>query len=64
MYSTSPNSLVIVKQEPKCNDWREGGNVTTDVPVTDGSGLLCYRGTDSQHEVGDRQPAGWQESDD
>jgi len=30
--------------DPLCNDWTQGGNVTTDHPVTDGSGLLCYSG--------------------
>ncbi len=41
----------MTNQEPECNDWVYGGNVTTDVPVTGGSGLLCYTGSDSSHQA-------------
>jgi len=35
---------VCICNKPLCNDWTEGGNVTTDHPVTDGSGIICYGG--------------------
>ena len=35
---------VCLCQGKLCNDWTSGGNVTTPVPVTEGSGLLCYVG--------------------
>ncbi len=41
----------MTNQEPECNDWVYGGNVTTDVPVTGGSGLLCYTGSDNSHQA-------------
>jgi len=39
-----PEATVCICDKEKCNDWTKGGNVTTDKPVTPGSGVLCYRG--------------------
>jgi len=37
--------------KPLCNDWTPDGNVTTDHPVTDGSGILCYVGEYPNYEA-------------
>merc|ERR1711936_345126 len=36
---------------PLCNDWTPAGNVSTEVPVTDGSGILCYVGEYPDYEA-------------
>ena len=37
-------ATICICNYPNCNDWSTNGTVTTDVPVTDGSGVLCYKG--------------------
>ena len=36
-------ATICICDYPNCNDWSSNGTVTTDVPVTDGSGVLCYK---------------------
>jgi len=38
------DATVCICDSPECNDWSKSGNVTTPVPVTPGSGILCYEG--------------------
>lgn len=45
------HTTVCICKSPECNDWTVDGNVTTVVPATDGSGLLCYSGDQDNHEV-------------
>jgi len=45
------DTTVCICKEPECNDWSAEGNVTTVVPVTDGSDLLCYSGDDKNYEA-------------
>ncbi|XP_023337699.1 uncharacterized protein LOC111708524 [Eurytemora carolleeae] len=45
------DTTVCLCTESECNDWSATGNVTTDVPVTGGSGLLCYSGTFDNYEA-------------
>merc|ERR1712219_10560 len=42
---------ICICNYPNCNDWSTNGTVTTDVPVTDGSGVLCYKGTADNYEA-------------
>ena len=44
-------ATICICNYPKCNDWSTNGTVTTNVPVTDGSGVLCYRGTADNYEA-------------
>ena len=44
-------ATICICNYPNCNDWSTNGTVTTDVPVTDGSGVLCYKGTTDNYEA-------------
>ena len=44
-------ATICICNSPKCNDWSTNGTVTTNVPVTDGSGVLCYRATADNYEA-------------
>lgn len=44
-------ATICICNYPNCNDWSTNGTVTTDVPVTDGSGVLCYKGTPDNYEA-------------
>merc|ERR1712158_106095 len=44
-------ATICICNYPNCNDWSSNGTVTTDVPVTDGSGVLCYKGTTDNYEA-------------
>jgi len=44
-------ATICICDYPNCNDWSSNGTVTTDVPVTDGSGVLCYKGTTDNYEA-------------
>ena len=44
-------ATICICNYPNCNDWSTNGTVTTDVPVTDGSGVLCYKGTSQNYEA-------------
>ena len=42
---------MCVCSEKLCNDWSPKGNVTTPVPATPGSGILCYAGRYPNYQV-------------
>ena len=38
-----PQATVCICSGPNCNEWTPNGTVTTDVPVTNPSSVLCYQ---------------------